>query len=85
MFRISLKVCRNRIPVGVFWHFLCDEIGVGYRFHYMVSICIQMTGMCVLVFLKPIVGKTGSNLSQEDYKIDYSCINPKVTPVLCEM
>ena len=51
----------------------------------MVSICIQMTGMCVLVVLKPIVGKTGSNLSQEDYKIDYSCINRKVTPFLCEM
>ena len=44
-----------------------------------------MTGMCVLVLLKPIVGKTGSNLSQEDYKIDYSCINLKVTPFLCEM
>ena len=48
----------------------------------MVSICIQMTGLCVLVFLKPIVGKTGS---KEDYKIDYSCINVKVTPFLCEM
>ena len=51
----------------------------------MVSICIQMTGMCVLVFLKPIMGKTGSNLSQEDYNIDYSCINLKVTSFLCEM
>ena len=60
LFRISLKVCRNRIPVGFFWHFLCDEIAVGYRFRYMVSICIQITGMYVLVFLKSIVGKIGS-------------------------
>ena len=39
-----------------------DEIAVGYRyrFRYMVSICIQMTGMYVLVFLKSIVGKIGS-------------------------
>ena len=51
----------------------------------MVSICIQMTGMCVLVFLKPIISKIGSNLSQEDYNIDYSCINLKVTSFLCEM
>ena len=33
---------------------------MGYRFRYKVSICIQMTGMCVLVFLKPIVGQIGS-------------------------